>query len=55
MKNYINILEENNELIRIKEYINPELEITEITDRVSKSEEEGKLCYLKIPEQHSLF
>ncbi|GAG06709.1 unnamed protein product, partial [marine sediment metagenome] len=38
MKHFINILEENNELVRIKEYVNPELEITEITDRVSKSE-----------------
>ncbi|MCH7656811.1 MAG: menaquinone biosynthesis decarboxylase [Bacteroidetes bacterium] len=42
MKNFINILEENNELIRIKEYVNPELEITEITDRVSKSGGGGK-------------
>jgi len=42
VKRFINILEENNELVRIKEYINPELEITEITDRVSKSEGGGK-------------
>lgn len=42
VKNFINILEENNELIRIKEYVNPELEIAEITDRVSKSGGGGK-------------
>jgi len=42
VKHFINILEENNELVRIKGYINPELEITEITDRVSKSEGGGK-------------
>ncbi|GAG53587.1 unnamed protein product, partial [marine sediment metagenome] len=42
MKHFINILEENNELVRIKEYVNPELEITEITDRVSKSNGGGK-------------
>jgi len=42
VKHFINILEENNELVRIKEFINPELEITEITDRVSKSEGGGK-------------
>lgn len=42
MKHFINILEENNELVRIKEYVNPELEITEITDRVSKSDGGGK-------------
>ena len=29
-------LEKEGELIRIKEYVNPHLEITEITDRVSK-------------------
>ncbi len=42
MKHFIKILEAKNELVRIKEYINPELEITEITDRVSKSEGGGK-------------
>ena len=33
---FIKTLEEAGELVRIKEYVNPELEITEITDRVSK-------------------
>lgn len=33
---FIKTLEEAGELVRIKEYVNPELEITEITDRISK-------------------
>jgi len=36
LKDFINTLEKNGELVRIKEYVNPELEITEITDRISK-------------------
>lgn len=35
-RHWIKTLEEKGELVRIKEYVNPELEITEITDRVSK-------------------
>ncbi len=34
---WIKTLEDAGELIRIKEYVNPHLEITEITDRISKS------------------
>jgi 4-hydroxy-3-polyprenylbenzoate decarboxylase len=37
LQHFIEILEKNNELIRIKEYVNPDLEISEITDRISKS------------------
>ncbi|HMT29823.1 MAG TPA: UbiD family decarboxylase, partial [Bacteroidia bacterium] len=33
---FIQVLEDAGELVRIKEYVNPHLEITEITDRVSK-------------------
>ncbi len=33
---FIEVLERAGELVRIKEYVNPELEITEITDRISK-------------------
>ncbi|MFZ9943272.1 MAG: menaquinone biosynthesis decarboxylase, partial [Bacteroidia bacterium] len=33
---FIKTLEDAGELVRIKEYVNPHLEITEITDRVSK-------------------
>ncbi len=36
LQHFIKALEEAGELVRIKEYVNPELEITEITDRVSK-------------------
>jgi 4-hydroxy-3-polyprenylbenzoate decarboxylase len=39
---FVNILEENNDLIRVREFVNPELEITEITDRFSKSSDGGK-------------
>lgn len=39
---FINILEQNNELIRIKEKVSTELEITEITDRISKSKNQNK-------------
>lgn len=34
---FITFLEEKGELVRIKEYVNPHLEITEITDRISKA------------------
>ncbi|MFM7766559.1 MAG: UbiD family decarboxylase domain-containing protein, partial [Bacteroidota bacterium] len=33
---FIKTLEDAGELVRIKEYVNPHLEITEITDRISK-------------------
>ncbi len=39
---FIDLLEREGELIRIKEYVNPHLEITEITDRISKSPGGGK-------------
>ncbi len=39
---FIKALEDNNELIRVKDYVNPELEITEIVDRFSKSDNGGK-------------
>jgi 4-hydroxy-3-polyprenylbenzoate decarboxylase len=42
LQEFIDLLEKNNELIRIKEYVNPVLEIAEITDRVSKSGDGGK-------------
>jgi len=42
LTHFIQILEQNNELVRIKEYINPNLEITEITDRISKMAKGGK-------------
>lgn len=42
MKDFIDKLTDNNQLIRIKGFVDPELEITEITDRISKSGEGGK-------------
>ena len=36
LQHFIQTLEAAGELVRIKEYVNPELEITEITDRISK-------------------
>lgn len=42
LSHFIEILEKNNELIRIKDYVNPELEITEIADRFSKMSGGGK-------------
>jgi 4-hydroxy-3-polyprenylbenzoate decarboxylase len=36
LNQFIAQLEKENELIRIKEFVDPKLEITEITDRISK-------------------
>ncbi len=36
-REFISTLEQAGELVRIKEYVNPHLEITEITDRISKA------------------
>lgn len=37
LREFIATLEQAGELVRIKEYVNPHLEITEITDRISKA------------------
>ena len=42
LQEFIDVLEVNNELVRISEFVNPELEITEIADRISKSKDGGK-------------
>ena len=42
LQQFIEILEEAGELIRIKVYVDPKLEMAEITDRVSKSGNGGK-------------
>ncbi len=39
---FINALEKSGELVRIKTYVDPKLEIAEITDRISKSGNGGK-------------
>ncbi|MBE0648902.1 MAG: UbiD family decarboxylase, partial [Bacteroidales bacterium] len=36
LSHFISALEASNELVRIKEFVSPNLEITEITDRISK-------------------
>ncbi|RYY63336.1 MAG: UbiD family decarboxylase, partial [Chitinophagaceae bacterium] len=42
MQHFIEILEREGELLRIKTYVDPKLEIAEITDRMSKTEGGGK-------------
>ena len=42
LQEFITVLEKENELIRIKEYVDPKLEMAEITDRISKSANGGK-------------
>jgi len=42
LREFIDVLAKKNELVRIKSYVNPHLEIAEITDRISKSKNGGK-------------
>lgn len=42
LRDFIRLLESEGELIRVRSFVNPELEITEITDRVSKQPGGGK-------------
>ncbi|MFB6456968.1 menaquinone biosynthesis decarboxylase [Chitinophaga sp. Hz27] len=42
LRHFIDTLEQAGELVRVKTYVNPELEIAEITDRISKSPDGGK-------------
>lgn len=42
LNNFIELLEQNNELIRVQSFVDPNLEITEITDRISKQPGGGK-------------
>ncbi|HVZ95567.1 MAG TPA: menaquinone biosynthesis decarboxylase [Chitinophagaceae bacterium] len=42
LQEFIEVLEKNNELVRVAAYVDPRLEIAEITDRVSKSKNGGK-------------
>src|ERR1044072_2365651 len=41
-QHFIETLEQAGELVRIKTYVNPKLEIAEITDRISKTAGGGK-------------
>jgi len=42
LNSFVELLEKNDELIRIKSFVDPNLEITEITDRISKQSGGGK-------------
>lgn len=42
LQQFIEVLEKEGELLRIKTYVNPKLEIAEITDRISKTPGGGK-------------
>src|SRR3954471_23711743 len=42
MQQFIDLLEREGELVRISTYVNPHLEIAEITDRISKTPGGGK-------------
>ena len=42
LQHFIDVFEREGELVRIKEYVNPKLEISEITDRISKTPGGGK-------------
>lgn len=42
LQHFIEVLEREGELVRIKEYVDPKLEISEITDRISKTPGGGK-------------
>jgi 4-hydroxy-3-polyprenylbenzoate decarboxylase len=42
LNDFVDTLERKDELIRVRDYVNPELEITEIADRISKSHGGGK-------------
>ncbi len=42
LQQFIDLLEQSGELVRIKTYVNPHLEMAEIIDRVSKSGQGGK-------------
>ncbi len=42
LREFVDTLDKAGELVRIKEYVNPELEIAEITDRISKTPDRNK-------------
>ncbi len=41
--------EAEGELIRVKQFVNPDLEMTEIIDRISKQNDGGKAIAIGIP------
>src|SRR5437764_14919205 len=42
LQQFIQVLDSESELVRIKEFVDPNLEMAEITDRISKSGNGGK-------------
>lgn len=54
LRDFIALLEKEGELIRIKHPVSAELEITEITDRVSKSKDGGKALLFENVKGHSM-
>ena len=48
-QHFIESLEKAGELLRIKTFVDPKLEMAEITDRMSKQPGGGKALLLKIP------
>jgi UbiD family decarboxylase len=51
LSDYVKFLESKGELVRIKEFVDPVLEIAEVTDRVSKMPAEARPSSLKTPVQ----
>src|SRR5438067_2748033 len=47
LQQFIDLLEKEGELVRIKEWVNPYLEISEITDRISKTSGGGKALFFE--------
>ena len=47
LQDFLDKLEQEGELIRIKEFVNTDLEITEITDRISKQKGGGKAIFFE--------
>src|ERR1043165_7294299 len=47
LQEFINILDKEGELVRIKSFVNPRLEIAEITDRISKTPGGGKALFFE--------
>ena len=54
LRQFIAVLEKENELIRIQAPVSAELEITEITDRVSKMEGGGKALLFENVKGHRM-
>ena len=54
LQEFISVLEKENQLHRVKEYVNPILEIAEVTDRISKTEGGGKALLFENTDRKSV-